>query len=147
VTVGYLRDTKSASTDVVVGDWNKIVGEAEKPADKPVTADASDRSGGPLGLAVKNLTADQARTIARDLRLSGPQGVVVADVKGGSFADDLGLGRFDVILSINRQPVLTVEDFQRTASSLKPGQNALFLVARENDGGGFTTLFLADRLP
>ena len=150
--VGYLRDGKSSSTEIVVGDWNKIVGEDEKPVEKPVSADgsnkgASNNDGGPLGLSVKNLTPDQARTIARDLRLSGPEGVVIADVKGGSFADDLGLGRFDVILSINRQPILSVDDFHRTASALKSGQNALFLVARESDGGGFTTVFLADRLP
>ena len=145
--VGYLRDTKSLSTEIVVGDWNKIVGEDEKPADKPVSADASDQTAGPLGLSVKNLTPDQARTIARDLRLPGPEGVVIADVKGGSFGDDLGLGRFDVVLSINRQPILSVDDFHRAASALKPGQNALFLVARESDGGGFTTVFLADRLP
>jgi serine protease Do len=145
--VGYLRDGKSLSTDIVVGDWNKIVGEVERPEDKPASTDASDKTQGPLGLSVKDLTPDQARTIARDLRLSGPEGVVVADVKGGSFADDLGLGRFDVILSINRRPILSVEDFQRTVSALRPGQNALFLVARESDGGGFTTVFLADRLP
>jgi serine protease Do len=145
--VGYLRDGKSLSTDIVVGDWNKIVGEVERPEDKPASTNASDKTQGPLGLSVKDLTPDQARTIARDLRLSGPEGVVVADVKGGSFADDLGLGRFDVILSINRQPILSVEDFRRAVSALRPGQNALFLVAREDDGGGFTTVFLADRLP
>jgi S1-C subfamily serine protease len=99
-----------------------------------------------LGLAVKNLTSDQAKTIARDLRLGSPEGVVVTDAKLGSFGDDLGLARYDVILSINRQAVLSVDDYDRIQAGLKRGQNVLFLVARASDGG-FTTQFLADRLP
>jgi serine protease Do len=147
VKVDFLRDGKSTSTEVVVGDWNKIVGEAADDAPpKPASAEPGGSNGGPLGLSMKNLTADQTRAIARDLHLSSPEGVVVTEVKPGSFADDLGLGPFDVILSVNRQPILSVDEFQRIQSGLKSGQNALFLVARESDGG-FTTLFLADRVP
>ncbi|HEV2424241.1 MAG TPA: trypsin-like peptidase domain-containing protein [Terriglobia bacterium] len=145
--VSYLRDGKSRQTDLVVGDWNKIVGENDGPPAKPAAVPASIDSGkGQLGLAVKNLTTDQARAIARDLRLSSPEGVVVTDARLGSFADDVGLGRFDVILTMNRQPVLSVDDFDRIQAGLKPGQSVLFLVARESDSG-FTTQYLADKLP
>ncbi|HEV2378419.1 MAG TPA: trypsin-like peptidase domain-containing protein [Terriglobia bacterium] len=145
IKVGFLRDGKPMSADVVIGDWNKIVGENEPPAKgaEPVPVSASS---GSFGLSVKNLTSDQAKTIARDLRLSGPEGVVVTDAKLGSFGDDLGLARYDVILSINRQSVLSVDDYDRIQAGLKPGQNVLFLVARASDGG-FTTQFLADKLP
>jgi len=146
VKVGYLRDGKSFTADVVVADWNKIVGASAVSPPKPDAPPPSDKPAGSLGLSVKNLTSDQARTIARDVRLSSPEGVVVTDVKPGSFADDLGLGRFDVILSINRQNVLSVDDFNRLQTGLKPGQSVLFLVAQESDGG-FTTRFIADRLP
>lgn len=146
--VAYLRDGKSKQTDLVVGDWNKIVGQNEgspaKPAaDRPASIDSSKRQ---LGLSVKNLTTDQARTIARDLRLPSPEGVVVTDARLGSFADEAGLGRFDVILAMNHQPVLSVDDFNRILSGLKPGQSVLFLLARESDNG-FTTQFVADKLP
>jgi serine protease Do len=145
VKVGFLRDGKPMSAELVIGDWNKIVGQNDPP---PKTADPMpvSASRGSLGLSVKNLTSDQARTIARDLRLTSPEGVVVTDARLGSFADDLGLARYDVILSINRQTVLSVDDFNRIQSALSPGQNVLFLVARARQGG-FTTQFLADKLP
>lgn len=145
--VGFLRDGHAMSTEVVVGDWNKIVGENDEPPPKPVDMPASAENGrGRLGLAVKNLTGAQARTIAHDLRLSSPEGVVVTDSQPGSFADDLALSRFDVILTINHQAVLSVEDFNRIQSGLKSGQSVLFLVARESEAG-FTTQFVADKLP
>ena len=68
------------------------------------------------------------------------------DVKPGSFAQDVGLQRNDVILSINQKAVTSVDDFNRLQSHLKSGQDVLFLLARRN-GRSFTTLFLADRLP
>ncbi len=147
--VNYLRDGKPQQTDLTVGDWNKIVGENDGPAPKPVVATPASADGGSkggLGLTVKNLTTDQARAIARDLRLTSPEGVVVTDARLGSFADDLGLARFDVILTMNHQPVLSVDDFNRIESGLKSGQSVLFLVARESDTG-FTTQFVADKLP
>jgi serine protease Do len=145
--VRFLRDGKPASADVVVGDWNKIVAENDGTPPKPAATPASIETGkGQLGLSVKNLTSDQARAIARDLRLQSPEGVVVTDARLGSFADDLGLGRFDVILSMNHQPVLSVDDFNRIQSGLKSGESVLFLVARESDNG-FTTQFVADKLP
>ncbi len=145
--VSYLRDGQPSQGELTVGDWNKIVGENDGPAPKPAATPASiDNSKGQLGLSVKNLTSDQAKAIARDLRLSSPEGIVVTDARLGSFADDVGLSRFDVILTMNHQPVFSVEDFNRIQSGLKSGQSVLFLVARESDSG-FTTQFVADKLP
>jgi serine protease Do len=144
--VGFLRDGKSMSADVAVGDWNKIVGENDPPSSKPAVVTPVDNAHDPLGLSVRSLTADQAKAIARDLRLASPEGVVVTDARPGSFADDVGLQRYDVILAINRQNVLSVDDFNRIQTGLRPGQNVLFLVA-EGDQRGFVTKFLADKLP
>jgi serine protease Do len=144
--VNFLRDGKAMSADVEVGDWNKIVGENEPPSSKHAIVTPVDSAHDPLGLSVKNLTADQAKTIARDLRLTSPAGVVVTDARPGSFADDVGLQRYDVILAINHQNVLSVDDFNRIQTGLRPGQNVLFLVA-EGDQRGFVTKFLADKLP
>jgi serine protease Do len=144
--VGFLRDGKSMSADIAVADWNKIVGENDSPSPKPRVAIPVDDVHNPLGLSVRNLTGDQAKAIARDLRLTSPEGVVVTDAKPGSFADDVGLQRYDVILAINHQGVLSVDDFNRIQTGLKPGQDVLFLVA-EGDQRGFVTKFLADKLP
>ncbi|HEY6291674.1 MAG TPA: trypsin-like peptidase domain-containing protein [Terriglobia bacterium] len=145
--IGLVRDGKPMSVDVVVGDWNTLVADAdEPPAKSPQTIVPVDNTHGSLGLSVKNLTSEQARSIARDVHLTGPEGVVVVDAKPGGFADELGLERFDVILSINHQNILSVDDFDRIQAGLKSGQSVLFLLARESETG-FTTQFLADKLP
>jgi serine protease Do len=143
--VDFLRESKPQTTEVVVGDWNKIVGEVEHPPD-PSGENSGEGKGGALGVSVRALNADQERELTRALRLPNSQGVLVTEVVPGSFGDDLGLGHWDVILSINRQPVASVDDFNRLQSQLKSGDNVLLLVARRG-GGSFTTLFLADRLP
>jgi len=143
--VDYLRDRKMASAVVTVGEWDKIVGETNR--EEPTRAEGeTERSKGVLGLSVKSLLPDQAREIAGQLHLANPQGVLVSSVKPGGFAEDVGLQRLDVVLSINQKAVSSVEDFNRLQSELKSGQDVLFLIARRN-GRNFTTLFLADRLP
>ena len=143
--VDYLRDRKMASAVVTVGEWDKIVGETNR--EEPTRAEGeAERSKGVLGLSVKSLVPDQAREIAGQLHLANPQGVLVSSVKPGGFAEDVGLQRLDVVLSINQKAVSSVEDFNRLQSELKSGQDVLFLIARRN-GRSFTTLFLADRLP
>jgi len=69
---------------------------------------------------------------------------VVQDVKPGSFADDIGLARGQVILEINRQPVNSEEDFRRIQSQLKSGQDVVFLVRQGRNTG---TIFLGGTLP
>jgi len=140
-----LRDRKTVSTAVTVGEWSKIVGEANQQ-EQARPGGETEHSGGVLGVSVRSLASDQAREIASQLHLTSPQGVLVNDVKPGSFAEDVGLQRYDVILSINQRTVSSVDDFNRLQSQLKSGQDVLFLVARRN-GRSFTTQFLADRLP
>ncbi len=94
-----------------------------------------------------NLTPDQAREIASQLHLEAQQGVIVSEVHEAGFASDLGVERGDVILSVNRQPVASVDDFNRLAAGLKSGMDVVLLVARRNGPHSFTTLFLADRMP
>ena len=55
------------------------------------------------------------------MSIEGKGGLVVRSVDTGSFAEDIGLFEQDVILSINRQPVASVEDVIRIQSKLKPG--------------------------
>jgi len=145
LAVDYLRDRKTISTAVTVGEWSKIVGEANQQ-EQARPGGETEHSGGVLGVSVRSLASDQAREIASQLHLTSPQGVLVNDVKPGSFAEDVGLQRYDVILSINQRTVSSVDDFNRLQSQLKSGQDVLFLVARRN-GRSFTTQFLADRLP
>jgi len=65
-------------------------------------------------------------------------GVEVVDVKRGSPAARAGLRRGDIIVSVNRQPVASVEDLRRAAANsdkglllnIQRGNGALFIVIR-----------------
>jgi S1-C subfamily serine protease len=97
-------------------------------------------------MAVKNLTPDQAKELSGQLHLEAKQGVLVTDVESSGFASDLGVERGEVILSINRHNVASVDDYNKLQAQLKSGADVVLLVARRS-GNTFTTLFLADRLP
>ena len=51
-----------------------------------------------------------------------------------SFAEDIGLMDKDVILSINRQPVTSVEDFKKIQGTLKSGDAVAFHIMRPVGG-------------
>ena len=66
-----------------VADRNKIIGEsrAERRGENS-NPEAGPEGGGVLGLAVKNLTPDQAQELTTQLHLEAKQGVLVTDVQG-----------------------------------------------------------------
>jgi len=72
--------------------------------------------------------------------------VIVQDVKPNSFAEDVGLGRGDVILEVNKQPVNTEDDLRKLQANLKSGQDVVFLV-RQGRGRNAGTIFLGGTLP
>ncbi len=143
----YLRDGKDATADVEVADRNQIIGETGSPQDPfEGHAEAQPQTEGALGLTVKNLTPDQAQEVATQLHLENKQGVLVSNLQVSGFAVDLGVERGDVILSLNRHPIDSVEEFNKLQGQLKSGSDVVLLIARR-DGRSFSTLFLADRLP
>jgi len=51
---------------------------------------------------VRSITPD----LADRLNIPASKGVVVSDVKQGSFAEDLGLNRGDVVLEVNNRVIV-----------------------------------------
>jgi serine protease Do len=145
----YLRwpDGKHLTTDVEVGDRNKIVAELQESPRSQAGEAPAQGSPGALAVSVKSLTHEQAQELVDQLHLDSPQGILVMDVQPGGFASDLGLQHGDIILSINHHTVRSAEDFNRMQSSLKSGQDVLLLIARVSGPRSYSTLFLADRLP
>jgi serine protease Do len=87
---------------------------------------------------------------AMDLDAKG--GLLVQNVDADSFAEDIGLMAKDVILSINRQSVTSVEDVKRIQSTLKPGDAVAFHIMRPAAGGRghapqWTSTFVSGALP
>ncbi|HUK46948.1 MAG TPA: Do family serine endopeptidase [Terriglobales bacterium] len=141
VTLGFYRNGKKDDADVIVADRAKLfatrLGEDEEGGEEAAPKQSK------LGITVRDLTPDMADR----LNVPSGQGVVVQDVKSGSFADDVGLTRGDVILEINKQKVNSQDDFDRIQTTLKSGQDVVFLVRQRGAGRNDGTIFLAGTLP
>ena len=140
VTLGYFRNGKKEEAAVTVADRSKLF--ASRLGEEEENGEESTPKQSKFGVTVRPLTPEMADR----LNVPSGHGVVVQDVKPGSFADDVGLTRGDVILEINKQPVNGEDDFDRIQSSLKSGQDVVFLV-RQRGGRNDGTIFLAGTLP
>lgn len=141
VTLSILRNGKPQDASVTVADRAKLF--AARLGDDQEDNDENTPKQSKFGVTVRKLTPEMADR----LDVPSGKGVIVQDVKAGSFAEDVGLGRGDVILEVNKQPVNSEEDLAKVESSLKSGQDVVFLVrqrgATKQDGTGF----LAGTLP
>ena len=141
ITLGLIRGGKKQESTVTVADRAKLF--ASRLGEEEDNNDSSTPKESKLGLSVRAVTSD----IADRLDIPAGKGVIVQDVKPGSFADDVGLSRGDVILEINKQPVNTEDDYTRISSTLKSGQDVVFLVRQRGAGRQDGTIFLAGTLP
>ncbi len=141
IALGYFRNGKKEETSVTVADRAKLfasrLGEDEESSEESAPKQSK------LGATVRALTPE----IADRLNVPSGKGVIVQDVKNGSFADDVGLTRGDVVLEINKQSVNNEDDFDRIQSGLKSGQDIVFLVRQRGGGRNDGTIFLAGTLP
>ena len=139
--LGFMRNGKKEDTTVTIADRSKLfaarLGEDQQGNEEQQPKESK------LGLTVRALTPD----LADRLDVPAGKGVIVQDVKGGGFADDIGLNRGDVILEINKQPVNTAEDFSKIEAGLKSGQDVVFLVRPRGAGRQDGTIFIAGTLP
>lgn len=139
--LAFVRNGKKQEATVTIADRSKLFASRLGEDDENQSEEAPTPS--KFGITVSSITPDMADRLG----ITAGKGVVVKDVKQGSFAEDLGLNRGDVILEVNKQPVNNPDDFTKIESSLKSGQDVVFLVrprgARAQDG----TIFLAGALP
>lgn len=134
VTVGERPPRSTASLDEdpeTVGPDGKK--SQVKPADpnsptssKDAAAPKSDRP--VLGLKLSELTPQ----IANERNLKGVRGLFVQEVDQAGIAFDAGLQKYMVVERVNRQPVNTIEDFERIINALKPGDPIVMHVAAFN---------------
>jgi serine protease Do len=141
VNLGFVRNGKKQEAAVTVTDRAKLFAARLGEDDENGEAEAPKES--KLGLTVRAITSEMAER----LDIPSGKGVIVQDIKPSSFADDVGLTRGDVILEINKQPVNSEDEFNRISSSLKSGQDVVFLVRQRGSGRQDGTIFLAGTLP
>jgi len=146
VKVAFLRNGKKLTASVGVEDRSKVVAQQQASQAPQNAPSEPEEAGGPLGVSVESLSLDQSSQMTKALHLAKPQGVLVTQVVPEGFAAELSVQAGDVILSINHQPVYSLQDFQHIQSTLRSGQDVLLLIARQS-GNSYTTMFLADTLP
>jgi len=125
IRVKIVRDGQEQELPVVLDELNP---ESAKSNASPENnnGETPTRESGKLGLNLQPLTPQ----ITRQLGLpEDTTGAVVSDVDQNGAAAKVGITRGDVILTINRQPVGTLEDVQSALD--KAGDRILLLVARK----------------
>jgi len=141
VQLEFVRNGKKQDTTVTIADRSKLF--AARLNDDEGGNDESTPKQDKFGITVRKLTPEMADR----LDMPSGKGVIVQDVKPGSFAEDINLGRGDVILEVNKQPVNSEEDFAKAASGLKSGQDVVFLVRPRGSTRQDGTIFVAGTLP
>jgi len=137
----FFRNGKKDEATVTIAERAKLF--AARLGEEEETQGGEETKPSKVGVTVRNITPD----LADRLGISAGKGVVVQDVKPGSFAEDVGLNRGDVILEVNKQAVNNPDDFTKIESSLKSGQDVVFLVRPRGSRAQDGTVFLAGTLP
>lgn len=102
-----------------------------------------------FGISIRALSEAELENLPADQK----GGVLVTRIEAGSFAEEIGLMERDVIFSINRQPVNSIDDVRRIQATLKGGDAVAFRVLRPMGMGGrsartqYQSLFVAGTLP
>ena len=132
----FVRNGKKQDTAVTIADRSKLFASRLGEEDENQSEETPKAS--KFGVTVRSITPD----LADRLGIASSKGVVVQDVKQGSFAEDLGLNRGDVILEVNKQA-----DFAKIETGMKSGQDVVFLVRPRGSRAQDGTIFLAGTLP
>jgi serine protease Do len=145
--VGIVRDKKPMTLNIVVGDRTKIFAREYGG----VAPNEPDSPGGVSQLKFGMSVQPLRQTERQNLGYKGTGGVLVASTEPGSFADDIGLEKGDIIVELNREKVNSPEDIRRIQNTLKPGQPVAFQVMRQTQGprggGEWQSFFAAGTVP
>lgn len=94
-----------------------------------------------LGVYIQQVTPE----IAEQFNLEKAEGVLVGDVIEGSPAQEAGLSRGDVILSVNEKEVNSPQELQDTIRAIEIGENTELVVKR--DGKEITLVVKIGEMP
>src|SRR6202453_4235240 len=122
VKLGFLRDGKQNSANVVIGDRAKTYADITGQPDDTSTPQETDAGEGKLGITASAIPP----SLSAKVGIKG--GVVVTNVRPGSFADEIGLGKGQIITAINRKPVTDEASYRVIVSTLKSKDDVVFVI-------------------
>ncbi len=121
IDVKVLRDGKSLSLPVTIGerpefdDDGRMIFDQEENEDEQGDELPEENLKNWRGLSVRNFSPDMLTPEMKDVTA----GVVIANIDDDSPAQETGLRKGDVIISINQSKIETVEDFYRVVKKVK----------------------------
>jgi serine protease Do len=122
VKIGYMRDGKQNTANVVIGDRAKTYADITGQQDEPAAPQEADAGEGKLGITVAAIPP----AIVAKTGIKG--GVIITNVRPGSFADEIGLGKSAIITAINRKPVTDEASYRAIVSTLKSKDDVVFVI-------------------
>jgi serine protease Do len=96
-----------------------------RPLDAPTKSEGTQAK---FGISIRGLNDAEREGLGAEEK----RGVMITRVEPDSFAEEIGLQERDVILSINRQGVASIDDIKRVQATLKAGDPVAFRVMRPN---------------
>jgi serine protease Do len=135
--VTVLRDGKKVDLMLEIADRAELnasleAGERQDNARRRNNNKEEEGAEVRFGLSVQELTAGDRQ----ELNFSGKTGILVNRVEPGSFAEDIGLRKGDVLTHMNRQPIQSIADLKRMQGALKTGDAVAFRALRNAGQGG-----------
>jgi len=115
VEVELYRNGKPIKVFVTTAPAESAPAQSQRP---------SEREAGLLGISVQELSAEQ--------HARGLSGVVVTEVEPGGIAEDSGIQRGDMILSVNQKKVRNLAEYQRALKDANAVGAATLLIRRGN---------------
>ena len=144
VKVTVIREKKTETMNVVIGDRARIFADLAGGRKPAASNDSGETLNVKFGMTVQALRSAERETLG----YKGKGSVMIATIEQGSFADDIGLAKGDILLELNRQAVDKPEDIRRIQNGLKGGDSVAFQVARQaGRAGDWQSLFLAGKVP
>jgi serine protease Do len=141
--IAVMRNGKKEDLSVIIGDRAKVFANTFGKQGSEAT-EPGEGTQAKFGIFIQDLNA----SLRQNLNYNGPAGVLITQVEGGSFADDIGLLQNDIIVQINRQPVTSAEELKRIQNTMKPGDAVVFKIMRAGRGNQtWTPSFVPGTLP
>ena len=146
------RGGKKVDMSIIVQDRVEVFKDDERFArhredvELPTKAEGTPAK---FGISIRSMSPQEKEP----LKLGDERGVHVTRVEENSFAAEIGIQEKDIIISVNRQPVTSLDDLRKVQGSLKPGDAVAFRVmrpipgARKGGDAAFQTFFAAGTLP
>jgi serine protease Do len=123
--VTVVREGKTVALSVTIA-------QMDEPG--PAVVAQAEEGKGPLGLMVETVTP----SMARDLKLSEPRGVVVRGVRSGSPAETAGIRAGDVITEVNHKAVADAAQMKLALETHPRGAPVVVMITRDG-----TNLYVA----